>query len=251
MHSTTSSRCAAVLGTATAQPRHRFDQTDLAELAQQLLSGMELAPEQLQRLFRRVGVEHRHLALNKQAYADLGGMERRSRAWLEVALDLGQRCIQDVLSASGTQADQIGQLMTTTVTGLCVPTLDARLMNRIPFASDMKRVPAFGLGCVGGAAGVARVADYLRAFPDQSAILLSVELCSLTLQTNDVSPANLISMGLFADGAAAVLMVGADHPDACEGDPEDRGQPLCVFSGHRARHGLGHRRHGVQGCARL
>jgi alkylresorcinol/alkylpyrone synthase len=92
-------------------------------------------------------------------------------------------------------------------------------MNRIPFATNLKRVPAFGLGCVGGAAGVARIADYLRAFPEQCAILLSVELCSLTLQRNDLSPANLISMGLFADGAAAVLLVGAEHPSYSKASP--------------------------------
>src|SRR5690606_31065498 len=113
----------------------------------------------------------------------------------------------------------VGQLMTTTVTGLAVPTLDARLMNRLPFSADLKRVPTFGLGCVGGAAGVARVAEYLRAFPEQAAVLLAVELCSLTMQRSDMSIANIISMGLFGDGAAAVLLVGPDHPRAEEARP--------------------------------
>lgn len=211
---------ASVLATATALPRHRYEQQDLAELAQQVLPELELDSTLLQRFFSSVNVKHRHLALHKEAYADLGGMQQRSRAWLEVALDLGQRCIEEALETAGVPAEQVGQLMTTTVTGLCVPTLDARLMNRIPFPSDLKRVPAFGLGCVGGAAGVARVADYLKAFPTQCALLLSVELCSLTLQRNDLSPANLISMGLFGDGAAAVLMVGAKHPKARQAKPE-------------------------------
>ena len=66
----------------------------------------------------------------------------------------------------------------------------------------------FGLGCVAGAAGIARAADYVRAYPDQVAVLLAVELCSLTLQREDLSVANLISSGLFGDGAAAVLVAG-------------------------------------------
>lgn len=210
---------ASVLAIGTALPRHRYRQQELAELAQSLLPPTGGQGRLLERFFRRVDVQYRHLALDKEAYLNLGGFEQRSRAWLEVALDLGQRCVEEVLDGTGARADQIGQLMTTTVTGMCVPTLDARLMNLIPFRRDLKRVPLFGLGCVGGAAGVARLSDYLRAYPDQAAILLSVELCSLTLQCDDMSVANLISMGLFGDGAAAVLMVGADHPAAKGASP--------------------------------
>lgn len=88
-------------------------------------------------------------------------------------------------------------------------------MNRLPFPNDLKRIPIFGLGCVAGAAGIARAADYVRAYPDQVAVLLSVELCSLTWQMDDVSTANLISSGLFGDGAAAVVVAGAEA--SCSG----------------------------------
>src|SRR5512140_658085 len=74
----------------------------------------------------------------------------------------------------------------------------------------IKRVPIFGLGCVAGAAGIARAADYVRAFPGEIAVLLSVELCSLTWQREDVSAANMIASGLFGDGAAAVVIAGND-----------------------------------------
>lgn len=85
-------------------------------------------------------------------------------------------------------------------------------MNRLGFAEDCRRVPLFGLGCVAGAAGIARVSDYLQGHPTHAALLLCVELCSLTFQADDVSVANLIACGLFADGAACVLLVGDDHP---------------------------------------
>jgi alkylresorcinol/alkylpyrone synthase len=103
-------------------------------------------------------------------------------------------------------------IMTTTVTGVAVPSLDARLMNRIPFARSLKRVPLFGLGCLAGVAGLARASEYLRAYPCQTAVLLAVELCSLTMQPDDGSIANIVSSGLFGDGAAAVLLAGAKHP---------------------------------------
>lgn len=166
------------------------------------------------RFFDRVGVRERHLALPIERYATLRGFQAKSRAWTDVARKLGERAIRGVLDEAELAPTDIAMLMTTTVTGIAVPSLDARLMNVIPFAADLKRVPLFGLGCLGGAAGLARASEYLLAFPEHAAILLSVELCSLTFQREDVSVANLISMGLFGDGAAAILLLGAKHPRA-------------------------------------
>ena len=91
-------------------------------------------------------------------------------------------------------------------------------MNRLEFSPSTKRLPLFGLGCVAGAASIARLSDYLKAYPKRAAVLLSVELCSLTFQVDDLSTANVIACGLFGDGAAAVLLVGDEHP-ACNGHP--------------------------------
>jgi alkylresorcinol/alkylpyrone synthase len=104
----------------------------------------------------------------------------------------------------------LGALLFTTVTGVASPSIDALLINRMKLPANIRRTPIFGLGCVAGAAGIARAADYVRAYPKQAAALVSVELCSLTLQREDLSVANLISSGLFADGAAAVIVTGED-----------------------------------------
>jgi alkylresorcinol/alkylpyrone synthase len=73
---------------------------------------------------------------------------------------------------------------------------------------DVVRMPLVGLGCVAGAAGVARLHDHLVGHPDAVAVLMSVELCSLTLQRDDASVPNLVASGLFGDGAAAVVAAG-------------------------------------------
>jgi alkylresorcinol/alkylpyrone synthase len=52
------------------------------------------------------------------------------------------------------------------------------------------------------------VHDYLRGDPDGVAVLLAVEMCSLTVQRDDTSMANFVASGLFGDGAAAVVCVG-------------------------------------------
>ena len=208
-----------VCGTATALPPHKYGQRELAEVARRLLPKLELKPQVLERFFRRVGVEQRYLALPAERYSELDGLQKRNDAWLLTALPLAETVVTEALADAGIALEDVGALFSTTITGIAVPSLEARLMNRLPFQPSTKRVPMFGLGCLAGAAGVARAADYLRAFPEQAAVLLSVELCSLTVQRDDASVANIISAGLFGDGAAAVVLAGAHHPCAQRASP--------------------------------
>lgn len=208
-----------LLASTTALPAYRYTQLDLAELAQTLLPEHAIEANVLSRFFRNVGVQQRFLALPKHEYAGLTGLAARNRAYVSAALELGERALTDALRTAELPASEVDLLVTTTVTGLAVPSLDARLMNRIPFADDLKRMPLFGLGCLGGVAGLARTAEYLRAFPKAAAAFLSVELCSLTLQKDDASVANVIASGLFGDGAAALVLVGAEHPRAHAAGP--------------------------------
>jgi alkylresorcinol/alkylpyrone synthase len=206
-----------IVGTGTALPPYRYGQEELAQMARSLLPGLDIDDQILTRFFRRVGVKQRYLALPKERYAELDGLGSRNDAWLFAAVPLAQRAVQSALAAAGLGAGDVDMVMSTTITGIAVPSLEARLMNRLHFRSDAKRVPLFGLGCLAGAAGLARSAEYLRAYPQGVALFVSVELCSLTLQRDDTSSANLISTGLFGDGAAAVVMVGAEHPLARAG----------------------------------
>jgi alkylresorcinol/alkylpyrone synthase len=199
-----------ICGTSSVLPPHRYDQKALAAVAARLLSGSTTAPGVVERLFARVGVSERYLALEADAYERLSGFGARNDAWITAALSLGEQAVQRALDDAGVSASDVHLLLTTTVTGIAVPSLDARLMNRLPFRADLKRVPLFGLGCVAGASGIARAADYLRGHGDELVVVLSVELCSLTVQPDDASVANIIATGLFGDGAAAVVLAGGD-----------------------------------------
>jgi alkylresorcinol/alkylpyrone synthase len=136
-----------------------------------------------------------------------------------VAQEVGARAVLDGLAKAGLTPEDVDALIFVTVTGVATPSIDARLMNILGLRPRVKRMPIFGLGCVAGAAGIARAADYVRAYPDQVAVLLSVELCSLTLQPEDLSIPNLIASGLFGDGAAAAIVTGADRPSAATPGP--------------------------------
>lgn len=166
---------------------------------------------QFDRFAASAGVEKRRIALPLAEYGTLSGFTEANDIYIDVAMTLAERAILAALDSADVRPTEVDVVFSTTVTGLAVPTVEARLATRIGLRPDVKRVPLFGLGCVAGAAGVARMHDYLLAFPDHVGILLAVELCSLTLQRDDSSIANLVASSLFGDGAAAVVGKGGNR----------------------------------------
>jgi alkylresorcinol/alkylpyrone synthase len=194
----------------TAYPPHRYSQTEVTEALRNRWEGKLPEPRLLNRLHANCGVEFRNFVLPLEAYPALVGFTATNDVWISNAVELSQACISRALTPLGLTPADVSAIFFASVTGIASPTIDARLINLMPFPSTVKRTPIFGLGCVAGAAGISRASDYVRAFPDQVALLLSVELCSLTWQDDDQSIANLISCGLFGDGAAAVVIAGDD-----------------------------------------
>jgi alkylresorcinol/alkylpyrone synthase len=195
-----------------ALPPHYYDQETLLAALRERWTDRYYNLDRLERLHKNVLVGGRHLALPIEEYANLTTWGKANDAWIRVAQEVGGAAVLDALAKAGLSPADVDVLIFVTVTGVATPSIDARLVNRLGLPPRVKRMPIFGLGCVAGAAGIARAADYVRGYPDQVAVLLSVELCSLTLQPEDLSIPNLIASGLFGDGAAAVVVVGEERP---------------------------------------
>ncbi len=165
----------------------------------------------LERLHSASGIDTRHTALPLEQYRSLGSFGDTNDVFIRVATDLAERALTDALAAAGLTALDVDFIMFTSVTGMSAPSIDALLIPRLGLRPDVKRLPSFGLGCVAGASGLARVHDYLVGHPNEVGVLVSVELCSLTLQRADHTMANFVATGLFGDGAAAVVLVGDDR----------------------------------------
>ncbi|WP_175408250.1 type III polyketide synthase [Streptomyces sp. TRM64462] len=199
-------RIAAVHGVLAP---HRHRQRDLTDMVARNCLPEGADRRVLDRVHEGARVRCRHTALPLDRYGGLDDFGTVNDAFIEGAVELGADAVSGALREAGLSARDVDLVVFTSVTGIAAPSVDARLAGRLGFRPDVRRLPVFGLGCVAGAAGLGRVHDYLRGWPDHVAVLLSVELCSLTFQRSDPSPANLVATALFGDGAAAVVACGA------------------------------------------
>lgn len=198
---------------ASALPKYYYPQQVLVDAFRRYWGPKLARFEVLERLHAATGVDGRYLAFPMESYPFKTWGEANDR-WIEATLELGEQAVCRAMQQAGVRPSDIGAFFFVSITGIASPSIEARLINRMGLSPRMKRIPIFGLGCVAGAAGIARAADYVKAFPTEACLLLSVELCSLTVQRDDLSVANLISTGLFGDGAAAVVIKGSDFDDS-------------------------------------
>lgn len=193
---------------------YRYDQDELTDAFAEFCAGDRRQEALLRRFHRSAQVKTRHLALPLAETCALTDFGAKNDAFIRVGTELGARAVAAALAEAGLAAADVDLILFSTVTGVAAPSLDVRIAAELGLRPDVKRLPLFGLGCVAGASGIARLHDYLAGHPDEVAVLVSVELCSLTVQRDDLSVPNLVASGLFGDGAAAVVAVGADrqHP---------------------------------------
>ncbi len=227
-----------ILGAVGALPEHTYPQEEVTEAFLDVLlgsghrSGLDAAV--VRRVHANAGVEQRHLVLPLEEYRALEDFGAANDAFIAHGTELGARAVSDVLKAVGLTPEDVDVILAATVTGFAVPTLEARIAARLGMRPDVRRIPLVGLGCVAGAAGLARLHDYLLGHPDHVGVLLSVELCSLTVQRDDTSMPNVVAAGLFGDGAAAVVAAGAERAvDLADAAPAGFTRPDVLTSASR------------------
>ncbi len=203
----------SIISVAEAVPPFEVNQEDVTIFARTIFSESFKDIERLLPVFENGQIEKRYFAKALDWYSDERSLEEKNNTYIETAVELGINVIEQCLKNEDflieeISCSEIDAIYFISTTGLATPSIDARIINRLPFLANIKRIPIWGLGCAGGVSGLSRAYEYCLAFPKAKVLVVSVELCSLTFQRNDTSKSNLIGTSLFADGAACALVCG-------------------------------------------
>jgi alkylresorcinol/alkylpyrone synthase len=213
----------AIAGVATAVPLHKISQDDIAERAKAVFPHLA----RLEGLYANTGIESRYACQPKDWYYERHGWEARTEVFQRHALQLLEEVTLAAVADAGISLKDVDALVVNTITGLAIPSLDAKLMNRLDFPRSMERLPIFGLGCGGGVAGLSRASRYAQAMPGAHVLFLTIDLCSLCLRIADPSLAMFVSAALFGDGAAGVVLRNVGVADS-DGEAKGGGRILAV-----------------------
>lgn len=198
---------------STYNPPYSLEQSNIENLTKELFQDKIPQLNRLLKVFENGDIQTRHFCVPLEWHQNEHSFEERNNLYIELAtqysIEVIQRCLnsQDFLESS-LHPSEIDAIVFVSSTGISTPSIDARVMNHLPFSDRTKRIPLWGLGCAGGASGISRAFDYCKAYPTSKVLVVCVELCSLTFQPNDFSKSNLIGASLFADGAACALVCG-------------------------------------------
>lgn len=202
-----------IVSISTYQPPHTLKQENAEELTKELFYEKVPRLERYLKVFESGGIETRHFCVPAEWHRSEHTFEERNNLYIELATEYSVQVIESCLQnkeflETPISSKEIDAIIFVSSTGISTPSIDARVMNQLAFSDRLKRIPLWGLGCAGGAAGVSRAYDFCKAHPQAKVLVVCVELCSLTFQPNDFSKSNLVGASLFADGAACALICG-------------------------------------------
>jgi len=205
-----------VLGLGTAVPAHRFDQATVIENARRIFRGRTALFDSLESVYTNAQIATRYACQPLDWFHAAAGVADKTKLYQTHATALAQQAAERALSDGGLGAEDIDSIVFVSSTGMATPSIEARLMNLMPFRADVQRLPVFGLGCAGGVIGLTRAAQLAAAQPGARILLIVVELCTLAFRYDRLTKSNLVATALFGDGAAAAVVSGG----GAEGGPE-------------------------------
>lgn len=195
----------------TAVPPYIVTREEAKEVARQLFASSFRDLDRLLPVFDHAAIEKRHFCVPLEWFTTPKSFQEKNETYQKAAVELGTKAAAAALDKAQIQAQEVDAIFFVSSTGIATPSLDVPIAQALSLREDVKRMPLFGLGCAGGASGLARASDYIKAHPEDIALLIAVELCGLTFVHGDHSKSNLIGTALFSDGAAAALIIGEER----------------------------------------
>jgi alkylresorcinol/alkylpyrone synthase len=205
-----SGRVATIGPISVAVPEHVLTQADVKRAVEAVVPLERDRLEAVMALFDAAGVERRHSALPVDELYRRRDLTETMAIYREHAVGLGRKVARECLERAELLPTDVDMVISVSCTGVMLPSLDAYLANDLGFRSDVRRLPITELGCMGGAAALTSARDFILGHPGANVLVIAVELPILSFQSNDLSPANLISTAIFGDGAGAALVTGRE-----------------------------------------
>lgn len=208
---------AYICSAGTGIPEHTIEQHQVKEIVKSIFSYTDRQIERLLPVFDNAQVNQRQFVVEEAWFFDEHSFKERNDLYQEHAVKYSLDAIDDCLTNgefldSAIEYESVDMIVFVSSTGIATPSLDVRLINSRPFRQDVKRMPLWGLGCAGGAIGLARAHEWLEANPDKTCLVVCCELCSLTFQKGDSKKSNMVGTALFGDGVGAALLMGQESP---------------------------------------
>jgi alkylresorcinol/alkylpyrone synthase len=205
----------SIVSISTYQPPYVFNQDTTLSLARELFQDSFPDIDRLLTIFNNGQIEERHFSVPLEWFEKEHTLQDKNDLYISLATQFGGVVIKECLQSSfflkqQIPVQEIDAIIFISSSGISTPSIEARIMNKLSFSPHTKRIPIWGLGCAGGASGIARAHDYCIAYPSAKVLVVSIELCSLTFQIKDKSKSNLVGTSLFADGVACALIVGEE-----------------------------------------
>jgi alkylresorcinol/alkylpyrone synthase len=222
-----------ILSVGTAVPAHEVLQGEVAEFSLRHFSGKLARHSQLMGIFANTQIDKRYFAKPLIWFSEPDhSFRERNDIYIRTAESLSIAAAEQALARAGVLAQDIDHIVFVSTTGLATPSIDAKLIAKMGMKPTTKRAPIWGLGCAGGVAGLARAAEFTQAHPDALALLVCVEMCSITFQFHDFSKKNFVATALFADGAAAAVIAGDSRMGNAEWGMGNAESPLKFVGSH-------------------
>lgn len=199
-----------ILGLATAAPAYRYSTSEIAATADRLwLSSKDAKVRALGlKILRAAEIEERWSVAPLETVFSRLSFAERNDLYIEAMKQLSKQALLEACRRADLPPARIDVLITASCTGFMIPSVCAYLVDELGLRGDLLRLPVTEMGCAGGTSALIYADKFLRGNPKLRVGVIAAEAPSLTFQEGDVSPENLVSTAIFADGAACALLSG-------------------------------------------
>lgn len=201
---------------ATASPPFKVKQDYAASELKKRMGGTAAISRMIDIAAAHSGIDHRYIVIpdgdenSEEKLFTLNGKhvspdtETRMKEYEKWATTLSVKAVRELIEKNKIDTRTIDKIITISCTGFFAPGLDYEIIKELNLPRNVKRTNIGFMGCAASLVGVNSVWESMNDNQSENILMVSVELCSLHLQTKPTRD-NILANMIFADGAAAAF----------------------------------------------